>query len=49
MRLQNNLLDFNNQQFHIGLDVHKKRWSVDDKSNKMVLRNSHGFRSKTAK
>src|SRR3972149_6846102 len=38
MTTQNNSLDFKNQQFYIGLDVHKKRWVVTIRSNKMELK-----------
>jgi transposase len=37
MTTQNNSLDFKNQRFYIGLDVHKKRWVVTIRSNKMEL------------
>ena len=37
METQNNKLDFNNQPFYVGLDVHKKRWVVTVRSNKMEL------------
>lgn len=38
MTTQNNSLDFKNQRFNIGLDVHKKGWVVTIRSNKMELK-----------
>ncbi len=38
MSNQNNKLDFTNQEFHIGIDVHKKNWSVTVRSNQMELK-----------
>ncbi len=38
MSKQNNKLDFTNQEFHIGIDVHKKNWSVTIRSNQMELK-----------
>jgi len=26
--MENNKLDFSNQDFHLGIDVHKKTWQV---------------------
>lgn len=37
MKTENSSLNFNNQQFYIGLDVHKKRWVVTVRTNKMEL------------
>lgn len=33
MKEQNNSLDFHNQEFHIGIDNHKKSWKVTIRSN----------------
>lgn len=38
MEAQNNILDFKNQRFYIGLDVHKKQWTVTIRTNKMELK-----------
>lgn len=38
MTTENNSMDFKNQRFYIGLDVHKKRWVVTIRSNKMELK-----------
>ncbi|MEW5694284.1 MAG: IS110 family transposase [Candidatus Hydrogenedentota bacterium] len=38
MEKQNKHLDFSNQQFYIGIDVHKRNWTVTIRSNKMVLK-----------
>ncbi len=38
MSNQNNKLDFTDQEFHIGIDVHKKNWAVTIRSNQMELK-----------
>ena len=38
MKPENNKIDFNNQQFFIGIDVHKKSWKVTIRSGKIVLK-----------
>ena len=38
MQLQNNKLDFSSQQFYIGLDVHKKTWTVTIRSMGVELK-----------
>ncbi len=38
MKTQNNILDFKNQRFYLGLDVHKKQWTVTIRTNKMELK-----------
>ena len=38
MRQKNNKLDFSNQHFFIGIDVHKKNWKVTIRSGKIVLK-----------
>jgi transposase len=38
MQTKNNKLDFNGQQFHIGIDVHKKNWKVTIRTNQMELK-----------
>ena len=38
MKNQSNKLNFTNQEFHIGIDVHKKNWVVTIRSNKMELK-----------
>lgn len=38
MEAQINILDFKNQRFYIGLDVHKKQWTVTIRSNKLELK-----------
>jgi transposase len=38
MTLQNNKLDFSNQHFYIGLDVHKKTWAVTIRSMGLELK-----------
>ena len=35
---QNTKLDFTNQSFYIGIDVHKRNWSVTIRGNSMVLK-----------
>ena len=37
METKNNLLDFKNQRFYLGMDVHKKQWTVTIRSNKQEL------------
>jgi transposase len=38
MQKKNNTLDFSKQTFFIGLDVHKKQWTVTIRSKKIVLK-----------
>ncbi len=38
MHLQNSELDFSNQEFYLGIDVHKKSWNVTIRSNSIVLK-----------
>lgn len=38
MKKQNNIISFKNQQFFIGIDVHKKQWTVTIRNNKIVLK-----------
>jgi transposase len=38
MTLQNNKLDFSNQHFYVGLDVHKKTWAVTIRSMGLELK-----------
>lgn len=38
MKTQLSTLNFNNQSFYIGLDVHKRQWTVTIRSNKMILK-----------
>jgi transposase len=38
METKNNKLNFNGQQFHIGIDVHKKNWKVTIRTNQMELK-----------
>ena len=38
MEKQNNSISFNNQRFYIGVDVHKKQWTVTIRSNKLALK-----------
>ncbi len=38
MEVQNNTLNFKNQRFYLGLDVHKKQWTVTIRSNKIELK-----------
>lgn len=38
MERENNSISFNNQQFYIGIDVHKKQWTVTIRSNKLALK-----------
>jgi transposase len=35
---KNNVLDFRNQVFFIGMDVHKRNWSIKIRNNDMVLK-----------
>lgn len=37
-RFQNNSLNFENQDFHIGIDTHKKQWTVTIRTNGMELK-----------
>ena len=37
MKTENSSLNFNNQHFYVGLDVHKKRWMTTIRTNKMEL------------
>ena len=36
--IKNNVLDFSNQKFFIGIDVHKKNWKVTIQSNQIQLK-----------
>lgn len=38
MKSENNTLNFNNQLFSLGLDVHKRQWTVTIRSNKLQLK-----------
>jgi transposase len=38
MKKENKRLDFNNQDFYVGIDVHKKQWTVTIRSQKIVLK-----------
>ncbi len=38
MQLQNNDLDFSNQEFYLGIDIHKKSWNVTVRSSNIVLK-----------
>ena len=38
MNRENNTLNFKSQSFYIGLDVHKKQWTVTIRSNRMQLK-----------
>ena len=38
MGIENKILDFKNQQFYIGIDVHKKNWNVTIRSGGIVLK-----------
>lgn len=38
MKRENNTLNFNNQIFHIGIDVHKAQWTVTIRSNRLKLK-----------
>jgi len=38
MHLQNSNLDFSNQEFYLGIDVHKKSWNVTIRSSGIVLK-----------
>jgi len=38
MQSQNSDLDFSNQEFYLGIDVHKKSWNVTIRSNNIVLK-----------
>ncbi len=38
MKIQSKKLDFSNQDFYLGLDVHKRSWSVTIRSNNIVLK-----------
>jgi len=38
MKRENNTLNFNNQLFSLGLDVHKRQWTVTIRSNKLQLK-----------
>ncbi len=38
MSSENKILDFKNQQFYVGIDVHKKSWSVTIRSGGITLK-----------
>lgn len=38
MDSENKILDFKNQQFYVGIDVHKKNWSVTIRSGGIALK-----------
>lgn len=38
MQRQNKAISFKNQQFFVGIDVHKKQWTVTIRNNKLVLK-----------
>jgi len=38
MKTQSKELDFSNQEFYLGLDVHKRSWTVTIRSNNMALK-----------
>lgn len=38
MKTQNNQIDFSNQIFFVGIDVHKKQWTVTIRNNGMALK-----------
>ena len=38
MKTQNSKLNFKNQQFYVGMDVHKKQWTITIRTNKMELK-----------
>jgi len=38
MKTQSNKLDFSNQNFYLGIDVHKRSCSVTIRSNNMTLK-----------
>lgn len=38
MRDQKRGLDFSNQDFYLGIDVHKRSWAVTIRSNNIVLK-----------
>ena len=38
MKTQNKHLDFSNQEFYLGIDVHKKSWKVTIRSNNIQLK-----------
>jgi transposase len=38
MQKKNKRLNFNNQQFYIGIDVHKKQWTITIRNNKIKLK-----------
>jgi transposase len=38
MQQENKRLDFNNQRFYVGIDTHKRQWTVSIRSNKMELK-----------
>jgi transposase len=38
MQTQNNQIDFSNQNIYIGIDVHKKQWTITTRTNGMMLR-----------
>ncbi len=38
MKTQVSTLDFNNQLFYVGIDIHKRQWTVTIRSNRMELK-----------
>ena len=38
MHIENKKLDFNNQFFFVGIDVHQRSWTVTIRSGKVVLK-----------
>jgi transposase len=38
MQKENKRIDFNNQRFYVGIDTHKRQWTVTIRSNKMELK-----------
>ncbi len=38
METQVSTLNFNNQSFYLGLDIHKRQWTVTIRSNRMILK-----------
>jgi len=38
MQLRNSDLDFSNQEFYLGIDIHKKSWNVTIRSNNIALK-----------
>ena len=38
MNIQHNSLNFSNQHFYVGIDIHKNRWSVTIRNNNLTLK-----------